>query len=359
MSSSILTISPKVFPREKETPPSIIENENENCPICMDAIGNTNCAKTSCGHSFCLSCIIECLNTNHVCPLCRKDVVEKKERSAGKKLKMDNAVQIIEDEMEVFGLHQQIAMARQFGIRAIKTVVQSFALSTAHSIAIMQDENEVDGSWEEIEDEEDDASEADSDAGAADSDSDLESDGEVEEDASDTDNEENELDSDEENAADTNTSAADTSAADTSAADTSAADTSAADTSAADTSAADTSAANEELTAINIQELDGRRRRRGEFEEDEEDDFIIACRLITDPGFIDPSFIDPSFIGPSIIGPSFIGPSFIGPSFIGPSFIGPSEIRQDSPSTAGPNTPPPSTPPPSIFSRLGNLRDED
>ena len=338
MSSSILTISPKVFPREKETPPRIIENENENCPICMDAIGNTNCAKTLCGHSFCLSCIIECLNTNHVCPLCRKDVVEKKERSAGKKLKMDNAVQIIEDEMEVFGLHQQIAMARQFGIRAIKTVVQSFALSTAHSIAIMQDENEVDGSWEEIEDEEDDASEADSDAGAADLDSD--SDGEVEEDASDTDNEESELESDEENP--NASTAADTSAADS-------------DTSAADTSAADTSAANEELTAINIQELDGRRRRRGEFEEDEEDDFIIACRLITDPGFIDPSITDPSFIGPYFIGPSEIrqdSPSTAGPSTAGPSTAGPSTAG---PSTAGPSTPPPSTAGPSILSRLGIL----
>jgi cobalamin biosynthesis protein CobT len=89
--------------------------------------------------------------------------VEKKENTSGQKLRMENAVQIIEDEIDIFGLHQQIAMARQFGIRAIKTVVQSFALSAAHSIAIMQDGNEVDGSWEEMEDESDDeyASEAD------------------------------------------------------------------------------------------------------------------------------------------------------------------------------------------------------
>ena len=181
-----------VPPRKSQT--KVVPKDNEACPICMDAIGNTNCAKTSCGHSFCLSCIIECLNTNHVCPLCRKDIMEKKERS-GKKLKMDSAVRLIEEEIEIFGLHQQIAMARQFGIRAIKTVVQSFALSTAHSIAIMQDDTDVDGSWEEMDEDDDDDSDAEEedasdgeDADASDADEDA-SDGEVEEDASDADEE--------------------------------------------------------------------------------------------------------------------------------------------------------------------------
>jgi hypothetical protein len=170
----------------------------ESCPICMDSIGTTNCAKTSCGHSFCLSCIVKCLDSNHVCPLCREDIVEKKEQTAGKKLKMDDAVRIIEDEMDNFGLHAQLSMARQFGLRALKSVVQSFALSTAHSIALMQDEGEVDGSWLEIEDEDEYASEADAseadasedDASDADSNEDSDSDEddesaiEVEDDAS-------------------------------------------------------------------------------------------------------------------------------------------------------------------------------
>jgi len=208
-------------PKKSQT--KVVPKDNEACPICMDAIGNTNCAKTSCGHSFCLSCIIECLNTNHVCPLCRKDIMEKKERS-GKKLKMDSAVRLIEEEIEIFGLHQQLAMARQFGIRALKTVVQSFALSTAHSIAIMQDDTDVDGSWEEMDEdddsdaEEEDASDGDaSDADASDADA---SDGEVEEDASDADEEDDEYE----------VSVADPSAADPSAA---LADPSAADPSAA------------------------------------------------------------------------------------------------------------------------------
>jgi hypothetical protein len=177
MSSSIITKTTSCMegPNQSEGP-NQLEGPNQSCPICMDKIGSTNCAKTSCGHSFCLSCIIECLNTNHICPLCRKDIVEKKENTSGQKLRMENAVQIIEDEIDIFGLHQQLAMARQFGIRAIKTVVQSFALSAAHSIAIMQDGNEVDGSWEEMEDESDDeyASEADaSEADASDDEADA------------------------------------------------------------------------------------------------------------------------------------------------------------------------------------------
>ena len=157
--------SPRFQVSMKKGPRPTVPKVKESCPICMDVIGSTNCAKTSCGHSFCLSCIVKCLESNHICPLCREDITEKKEATAGKKLKMDDAVRIIEDEMDTFGLHTQLSMARQFGLRALKTVVQSFALSTAHSIALMQDEGEADGSWDEIDDEEyaseDDASEAD------------------------------------------------------------------------------------------------------------------------------------------------------------------------------------------------------
>ena len=164
--------SPKFQVSMKKSARPPMAKHTESCPICMDVIGTTNCAKTSCGHSFCLSCIVKCLESNHICPLCREDITEKKEATAGKKLKMEDAVRIIEDEMDSFGLHTQLSMARQFGLRALKTVVQSFALSTAHSIALMQNEEEVDGSWDEIDDEEyaSEADESEADESEADSD---------------------------------------------------------------------------------------------------------------------------------------------------------------------------------------------
>jgi len=38
------------------------------CPICFSLI--KNCHVTPCGHHFCGSCIVECVNRKHVCPCC-------------------------------------------------------------------------------------------------------------------------------------------------------------------------------------------------------------------------------------------------------------------------------------------------
>ncbi len=38
------------------------------CPVCLNEV--TDGHMTGCGHIFCESCIKECLNRRHVCPLC-------------------------------------------------------------------------------------------------------------------------------------------------------------------------------------------------------------------------------------------------------------------------------------------------
>lgn len=43
------------------------------CPICMEKIGNNNCCKTTCGHSFHTSCLVKCSGK---CPLCREDLTK-------------------------------------------------------------------------------------------------------------------------------------------------------------------------------------------------------------------------------------------------------------------------------------------
>jgi hypothetical protein len=43
------------------------------CPICMEKIGNNNCCKTTCGHSFHTSCLVQCSGK---CPLCREDLTK-------------------------------------------------------------------------------------------------------------------------------------------------------------------------------------------------------------------------------------------------------------------------------------------
>ena len=56
-------------------PEPVVEPESE-CAVCFQAIGNTNCCTTACGHKFCLECLIKHSkgNTAAKCPLCRQGV---------------------------------------------------------------------------------------------------------------------------------------------------------------------------------------------------------------------------------------------------------------------------------------------
>ena len=54
----------------------VINIKNQDCPICMEKIEETNSAVTSCGHCFCLSCIIKAGRRNNDCPLCRQALTD-------------------------------------------------------------------------------------------------------------------------------------------------------------------------------------------------------------------------------------------------------------------------------------------
>ena len=54
----------------------VINIKNQDCPICMQKIEETNSAVTSCGHCFCLSCIIKAGRRNNDCPLCRQALTD-------------------------------------------------------------------------------------------------------------------------------------------------------------------------------------------------------------------------------------------------------------------------------------------
>lgn len=56
---------------------SRIEN-NTDCPICMEYIGEKNKAITECGHTFCLKCLLKSAGKKNSCPLCREKLIEDK-----------------------------------------------------------------------------------------------------------------------------------------------------------------------------------------------------------------------------------------------------------------------------------------
>jgi len=50
--------------------------ETNICGVCLEPLAKNNICVTSCGHSFCLTCIIKNTNYNNNCPYCRTEIVE-------------------------------------------------------------------------------------------------------------------------------------------------------------------------------------------------------------------------------------------------------------------------------------------
>ena len=47
-----------------------------DCPICLNAIENTDCCTTECGHHFHSSCIFRNFTNSFSCPICRKELID-------------------------------------------------------------------------------------------------------------------------------------------------------------------------------------------------------------------------------------------------------------------------------------------
>ena len=54
--------------------------EAEDCPICMEKLGKTNCCTTGCGHQYCLNCFVKHVGTKDTCPVCRQKVPSNKKK---------------------------------------------------------------------------------------------------------------------------------------------------------------------------------------------------------------------------------------------------------------------------------------
>lgn len=50
------------------------EFDNLQCPICFNEVNQEEMLFTSCGHHYCIACILESLEYNNSCPMCRHDL---------------------------------------------------------------------------------------------------------------------------------------------------------------------------------------------------------------------------------------------------------------------------------------------
>ena len=53
-----------------------MEQTQNDCCVCFEELGKTNITTTPCGHSFCFSCIMKCMDVKNSCPYCRTPLRE-------------------------------------------------------------------------------------------------------------------------------------------------------------------------------------------------------------------------------------------------------------------------------------------
>ncbi len=64
------------------------------CAICLLDISNVNKCITSCGHQFCLTCLLKSLHYLNTCPLCRMEI-ENKRHSKSTDISLDHIADIV------------------------------------------------------------------------------------------------------------------------------------------------------------------------------------------------------------------------------------------------------------------------
>ena len=50
-----------------------------DCCVCLETLGNTNVTTTPCGHTFCFSCLMKCMDLKNTCPYCRTNLREEED----------------------------------------------------------------------------------------------------------------------------------------------------------------------------------------------------------------------------------------------------------------------------------------
>ena len=83
-------------------------SSNEECPICLTVIPTSGFAKTSCGHSFCLNCLVTHISNKNDCPMCRAKVIQQKPDTLSSSINQDIWAQFRDNSL---ALHDAYALS--------------------------------------------------------------------------------------------------------------------------------------------------------------------------------------------------------------------------------------------------------
>ena len=150
------------------------EHEKDECAICMDNLNpGKNFAKTNCGHSFCLTCLVQALKQKNTCPLCRAKIEEENpQKNKVSILTLEEGIDLVSEELDIFAYDDYLDAIRLFDNpgATIKSMLRVFSIGLIKSVISHQEEEDdeeasyddedidvdSDGEEEEVEEEEED-----------------------------------------------------------------------------------------------------------------------------------------------------------------------------------------------------------
>lgn len=134
------------------------------CTICLGAIGDKNKAITKCGHSFCLSCLLESLEKKNACPLCR-ETLESKRPERYTKITIESTAKYIEEIIDNYDVSLVLYLLKNTQRNSYMNLVvhlRTMMIDLIRKLIIFQytstsnDEDEEEDDDEEDDDEEED-----------------------------------------------------------------------------------------------------------------------------------------------------------------------------------------------------------
>ena len=116
-------------------PPAQAPAPAESCPICMETIGERNCATTACGHKFCLECMVTHCQTKNQCPICRGEIAGASDTDWKEKHdQMLNHVRAVEDRARTQHWHIQQCRRQMTEASQAAGAVADLALNVTHTL---------------------------------------------------------------------------------------------------------------------------------------------------------------------------------------------------------------------------------
>ena len=112
-SSSIFAQSKIIssYPVSQSCGPPVSLACGTKCSICLGEIQERNSVITECDHNYCLSCLLQHLELDNKCPLCRNEVEEKRPFNY-KQITYNDLMKYVEDHLESNSLSNELMTLR-------------------------------------------------------------------------------------------------------------------------------------------------------------------------------------------------------------------------------------------------------